>query len=83
MIGRGFTSGTTAKSVYAAIPVSFDEGFATYHGEAEPIVLVWLVPLMEPEARYVKSHGWESFEDILEASQANLFDPGRPSLIFP
>jgi hypothetical protein len=69
--------GVQAKSVYAAIPVVFDDGLATFSGSQPPTVIVWLLPLVAREPAWVRSNGWDAFEDALEAAEVDLFDLDR------
>ena len=72
--------GVRARAVYASIPVFFDEDLATYRGSSPPTVLVWLIPLPPEDAEFVKTQGWESFEDRLEAASVDFWDLNRPPL---
>ncbi len=73
--------GATVNAVYAAIPVLFDDDFATFHGTTPPTVFVWALPVLEKEARYIAEHGWSPFEDALESADPDLLDLGRPSIL--
>lgn len=70
-------SGVPLNAVYAAIPVVYDDGFATYKGTTPPTVLVWIIPLHEEEAEFVKRTGWSKFEEILEITEPDLWDLNR------
>ena len=72
--------GVRARAVYAAMPVFFDDDFATYRGSSPPTVIVWLVPLPLEDAKYVRTQGWESFEDKLEAACVDFWDLNRAPL---
>lgn len=64
-------------SVYASIPVVFDESFSTYKGSSPHTVMVWLIPLLKEEAGFVKANGWSEFEDMLERENPDLMDLNR------
>jgi len=68
------------ESVYCTIPVLFDDDFATYHGTEPPTVLVWVFPLRQEESDFISNHGWENFEDMLEAQNTDLLDLNRPRI---
>lgn len=68
---------THMNAIYAAIPVLHDERLQTFDGTRPPTVLVWVVPLHAAEAIFVRKHGWEAFEDRLEAADPNLSDLQR------
>lgn len=42
-----------------------------------PLVFVYLVALLEGEARLVQEHGWRWFEEQLEAQDPNIWDLSR------
>jgi hypothetical protein len=42
-------------------------------------VLVLLVPITDDEAAFVAAHGWDAFEEHLEAADPDLFDLNRRS----
>ncbi|WP_343575833.1 suppressor of fused domain protein [Pseudomonas sp.] len=73
--------GVAVNSVYASIPVIFDDAFATYNGSFPHTVMVWLVPLLEDEAEFVKANGWGCFEDILERKDPDLMELNRVSIV--
>jgi hypothetical protein len=68
-------------AVYSAMPVLFDSGFATYTGTTPPTVLVWLIPIHAVEASFVRSDGWNKFEDMLEINNPDLLDLERKPII--
>lgn len=72
---------TSMNSIYASIPVLFDSSFAVYEKTSPPIVLVWALPIYESEANFIKKQGWETFEDILESKDPDLWDLSRLSVL--
>lgn len=74
-------SGVAVNAVYAALPVVFSDGLATFAGSTPATVLVWLLPILGNEAAFIKSSGWGKFEDLLEARDPDLWDLNRPSLV--
>ena len=79
--GKRIFSGSPMNAVYVSLPVMFDESLATYEGTSPSTVLVWLIPILADEARYVEEHGWEAFEDLLEQKNPDLWDLRRTSVI--
>jgi hypothetical protein len=73
--------GIKMNAVYAAIPVLFDDSFATFDGTSPPTVFVWLLPLHASEASYVQDNGWNKFEDLLEEKDPKLLDLNRQSVV--
>ena len=61
--------GVQAAAVYSSMPVFFEREFATYSGSTPPTVIVWLVPLVGPEPEFIRTAGWERFEEELERSE--------------
>lgn len=71
-------------AVYAALPVYFDDSFATHvSASGEQVELVWVVPVTQPEAQFVRSHGWEAFEDLLADQDPDLVDVFRAEMVLP
>ena len=78
--GRFFRE-SEMEALYCASPVYFPENLCKFGGYAEPFVLVWLVPITTPEAHYVGTNGWQSFEELLAHVDPDLLDLGRRSFI--
>lgn len=74
-------SSSSMNSIYASIPVMFDDTFAACHTSTPSTILVWLIPIFEAEANYINEQGWESFEDILERDDPDLWDLNRHLVI--
>jgi hypothetical protein len=73
--------GKAFQAVYVAIPVCFPEALGTFRGDdGQSIVIAWLVPITQSETLYVREHGWEAFENLLERNDPDLFDLDRASL---
>lgn len=62
---------------YATNPVYFPDSFLV----DDLAVLVWLVPITSPEAKFVQNNGWISFEDCLVSKDPDLLDFSRPSIV--
>jgi hypothetical protein len=70
-------SGISLNAVYVAIPVLFDDSFATFDNTSPPTVFVWALPLHTSEANYVRYNGWNALEDLLEEKDPDLLDLNR------
>ena len=71
----------SVNAIYASNPVVFDAGFASYTDTTPPTVLVWLIPLNQSEAKFVKTVGWSKFEDVLGAKEPDLWNLDRDPLV--
>ncbi len=60
-------------AIYCAIPVFFDDDFATCYETNPPTVIVWILPINENEADFILKNGWDKFEDILEEANIDFF----------
>lgn len=72
--------GSAMAALYVALPVYFPDEFTTWRtddGAGEPVDVLWLVPVTDAEAGFVRQHGWESFEELLEAQDPDLVDVYR------
>jgi hypothetical protein len=69
-------------SFYVTLPVYLPDSFSTHvENNGHPVVLSWLVPISDAEARYVRSEGWSQFEDLLQRENPDLLDLERMSLV--
>jgi len=73
--------GVAAESVYCTIPMLFDPRLKTFTDSEPPTVFVWLVPTTRAETEYVRTNGWNKFEDHLEIDQPDFWNLDRESLI--
>jgi hypothetical protein len=75
-------SGSEMVALYAALPVYFDPEFFSVHLEdGRGVAIVWMVPIGAAEAEFVRTRGWEEFEDRLVAGDPDLLDLGRPQIL--
>jgi len=70
-------SGSQVNSVYAAVPVYYPDGMSQFDG----IAVGWLIPVFDSEAKYVKRHGWQAFEDRFVAADPDLVDLRRSPMV--
>jgi hypothetical protein len=76
-LGAPILHGSEATALYASLPVLFTEGLATFSGTEPPTIFVWLFPILPSEVRFIASHGWSAFEDLLERRDPDLLDLRR------
>ncbi|MFF3845014.1 suppressor of fused domain protein [Streptomyces sp. NPDC002328] len=70
--------GGAMTALYAAQPVCFDDGFGSVVLEnGVETSLVWLVPIGDSEAAFVREKGWDVFEEELGRQDPDLFDLER------
>jgi hypothetical protein len=73
--------GATCEALYVAAPVYFPDELHVFQPEVgDPIVVAWLVPITCSEAHFITHHGWEAFEDRLEARDPDLLALDRPGI---
>ena len=73
--------GSSIEAFYVTIPTYYPESFSVFkESEKNHIVLAWLVPISSEEAQYVRSHGWNAFESLLEINGPDLLDLKRESV---
>lgn len=82
-LGRPWTGSSAAQNLLVLPPYVFGAGFAVYEppDEDRRIVVLWLVPITAAEARFVRMHGVQKFEELLRRSAANVVSPGRPPVV--
>ena len=75
-------SGTQMEAFYVSMPAYLPDDFATFESpEGISSVIAWLVPITFNEAHFVKSNGWEAFEERLCEVDPDLLDLNRPSIV--
>ena len=82
-LGRPWTQASAAQNLLVLPPYVFGPGFEVYEpdGEDRRIVVLWLVPITSAEARFVRLHGVQRFEELLQRCEANVVDPGRAPIV--
>ena len=63
--------------LYATVPVYYPDALAQVDG----VAVVWLVPVSDSEAQFVKQHGWDPFEDRLAEADPDLTDLRRSPVV--
>ena len=69
--------GATVSAVYATNPTPFDEGLAEFFNVDSPVIFALLVPITAKEVSLIGNHGWNWFEDSLEAQDPDIWDLKR------
>ncbi|MFD7447175.1 suppressor of fused domain protein [Streptomyces sp. NPDC059909] len=78
MLPIPLTPGGAMKALNAALPVYFDDDFASVVLENGcEVALVWLVPIGSAEAAFIDRRGWDAFERELVRQDPDLLDLGR------
>ena len=80
---RPWTGNSAAENLLVLPPYVVGPGFEVYAppGEERRVVVLWLVPITSSEARFVRQHGVQRFEELLQRSEANVVDPGRAPIV--
>ncbi len=73
--------GSHLNSVYVAVPMIFPGSFEVLDAAVPGIAFSWVIPIHENEARFVRTNGWERFEEILEEKDPELWDLHRESVV--
>jgi hypothetical protein len=82
-LGRSWTRTSAAKNLLVLPPYVFGPGFEVYEPE-EPqrrVVVLWLVPVTSSEARFVRRHGVQKFEELMQRHELNVVDPDRAPIV--
>ena len=75
------SEGSLLDSLYATAPVYFADEFSVAKlGSGVSCYIVWLVPISASERDYVRSHGWEAFEEILVNEDPDLLSLDRSTV---
>ena len=74
--------GAPFSAFYVAPPNILPDEFAVYTPDpGHRIVFAWMVPITKAEAQFVRAHGWNKFEDALEAEGADMVDFDREPIM--
>lgn len=73
--------GATVCAFYVATPVYLPDSFQVCRETPEPVVIAWLVPITDDEAKFVRAKGREAFERALELADPDLLDLRRASIV--
>jgi hypothetical protein len=73
--------GANVSAVYTALPVYLPDSFHVCRSTPEPVVFAWMVPITDAEAVFARTRGRAAFEDALEATDPDLLDYSRGSIV--
>jgi hypothetical protein len=68
-------------SIYSTDPFFFDDQFIVLKESSPPTVFVYLMPILESEVKFIHSHGWSQFDNLLEKKMPNIFNLDRLSIV--
>jgi hypothetical protein len=75
-------AGTRIEALYVTNPFYLPDSFAPYRSpEGIACVFAWLIPITAKEAEFASKLGWKRFEDELIATDPDLLDLKRPSMV--
>jgi hypothetical protein len=80
-LGRPWIPGADAERLLVLPPYPFGAGVERCELPDRAVVLLWLLPITAAEARFVRVHGYEAFEQIMRRVDVNVTDPMRESLL--
>ena len=80
---RPWTGTSPAENLLVLPPYVFDPGFEVYEppDEDRRIVVLWLVPITSSEGRFVRLHGVQKFEELMQRSEVNVVNPRRAPIV--
>lgn len=70
-----------AAAFYTALPNYLPDSFQVCRATPEPVVLAWMVPVTDAEARYARTRGRDAFESVLESADPDVLDVSRQSIV--
>jgi hypothetical protein len=79
--GKPLINNVKATGIYASIPVFWESTFHEFEVSTPPTIFVWLMPILQSEALFVKEHGWNAFEDKLVANDVDYWNLNRTSVL--
>lgn len=62
---------------YVTHPVFFEEEFWIFEESDPSTIFIWLIPLFSEEINFIKSNGWNKFEDLLETADCDFWNLER------
>jgi hypothetical protein len=72
---------TTMEHLYFTAPSQWPALNTTLELATKTVTWLWAIPISEAESRFIAKHGDERFEDLLEESEADVFDIHRASIV--
>lgn len=80
-IGRPWIEGAAADHLLVSLPLPYGPSLEHCDAPGRHVQVLWLVPITEAEARYVRERGLEALEQLLEQSNVDVVAPKRRSLV--
>jgi hypothetical protein len=80
-IGRPWMEGSAANHLLVSLPYPYGPSLEHLDAPGRHVQFLWLVPITEAEARYVREQGLEAVEQLLECSEVDVIAPSRRSLV--
>lgn len=80
-LGRPWIPGAGAEHLLVLPPYPFGAGFERCELADRTVIVLWLLPIAAAEARFVRAHGYEAFEQLMRREDIKVTDPARPSLV--
>lgn len=68
---------THMTAIYFASPVIFPDGLASWDG----VGFSWAVPITTTEAAFIRTVGWDRFEELAEERDVDFLDLTRPAVV--
>jgi antitoxin YqcF len=72
---------TIFKHVYFTAPFLWEESLRTLDFSTKRVAWLLAIPITDQEYNFIRSHGDEKFEDLLELNEVDIFDLNRKSVI--
>ena len=79
-LGRPFVEGSSLSALVLEVPYLGAE-FATLQHPTDRVDLLWVLPITASEHKYLKEHGYDAFSDLFEASNPDVTDFSRVSVV--
>jgi len=73
--------GVELNAVYSAPFTYFEDNLHFCPGTSPPTVICWVLPIHAAEAAYIRKHGHEAFDNLVEANDPDLWDLNRESVV--
>lgn len=80
-IGRPWMEGSAADHLLVSLPYPYGPDLEHCEASGRHVQILWLVPITEAEAKYVRDRGLEALEQLLERNNVDVIAPKRRSLV--
>lgn len=82
LLGPGESiAGTIMRHGYVAVPTFLPDEFGQIEGTNPDTVFAWVIPVTDREAGYIREHGWDTFSDLMESIEFDVYDLSRSSIV--